>query len=110
MAADKEKSQDQGEKKPPKLECEISSCQHDPGKFSLKILIGDHHTDLSAYPWSHKPGCQAAWIIFDLTPDNVMALGNAILETSWRMKQGQEQPKVQPESTSAPPRHVDPKL
>jgi len=103
MTVAKEEPKDQAGKRPQKFEFEIGHHHHDPGKFSLKITAENHHIDLTTYSWTHKPGYQATWTIYDLTPDDVMALGTAILETSFRMKQGQEGAK-------APPKHVDPEL
>ena len=89
MAAGKEEPKDQGGEKPQKLEFRISYCRHDSGNPSLSILTENHHTDLTAYSWDHKPGYHITWTIYELTPDDAMALGNAILETSFRMKQEQ---------------------
>jgi len=91
------------EKLEEKFDFKVSHCRHESGKASLRILIENHHIDLHAFSWAGIPGYQATWSIFDLTPDDVTALGNAILETSFRMKQEQEEARV-------PPRHVDPEL
>jgi hypothetical protein len=104
MAAGEKESTDLGKEEPQeKFDFKVSHCRHDSGKASLRILIENHHIDLSAFSWAGIPGHQATWTIYDLTPDDVRALGNAILETSFRMKQEQEEAKV-------PPRYVDPEL
>jgi len=104
MPPDEEESTDPKKEEPKeKFDFKVSHCRHDSGKASLRILIENHHIDLSAFSWAGIPGHQATWTIYDLTPDDVMALGNAILETSFRMRQEQEEAKV-------PPRHVDPEL
>ena len=94
----------EGQAKP---EINVSYCSHDQKglDYSLGIEVQDRHVTLDTFSWDHKPGHEAKIVIYELTVESIKKLGEAILETAFRIRA-----LSQPKSMSAPPRHVDPEL
>lgn len=96
-----------------KPEMKLSYCSHDAKglDYSLDIEIQNKHVTLDTYSWDHMPGHLAKIAIFDLTVEEIKGLGEAILETAFRIRAlSEKKVKEQSQNTSVPPRHVDPKL
>ena len=71
-----------------KPEIKISYCSHDQKglDYSLDIEVHDRHVTLDTYSWDHMPGYQAKVVIFDMTVEDIKKLGEAILETAFRIR------------------------
>lgn len=97
----------------PKPEIKVSYCSHDQKglDYSLDIEVHDRHVTLDTFSWDLMPGHEAKIVIFELTVEGIKQLGEAIMETAFRIRAlSEKRAKDQSQNTSVPPRHVDPKL
>ena len=71
-----------------KPEIKISYCSHDQRglDYSLDIEVHDRHVTLDTFSWDHKPRHEAKIVIYELTIEEIKKLGEAILETAFRIR------------------------
>jgi hypothetical protein len=71
-----------------KPEIKASYCSHDAQglDYSLDIEVHDRHVTLDIFSWDHMPGHEAKIVIYELTVEEIKKLGEAILETAFRIR------------------------
>jgi len=71
-----------------KPEIKASYCSHDAKglDYSLDIEVQDRHVTLDTFSWDHKLGHEAKIVIYELTVEEIKKLGEAILETAFRIR------------------------
>ena len=68
----------------------VSHLHHGGNKYSITLDIADVHTAVSTTSYPHCPGSQTDISILGLSPDDVLRLGNFIIEQAFRIKGLQE--------------------
>lgn len=74
----------------PTTELQVRHTSHSGDRYSIGIDVENVQVSMSSGVWTHKPGNHSTLTIFDLTPEDVMHLGNLIIEQAFRIKGLQE--------------------
>jgi hypothetical protein len=64
-----------------KINFEVSTCNHDSGKYSLSIIVNNASVSLSNHCYDHRPGNHNDIAIFGLTKDDMLNLIKTIKKT-----------------------------
>ena len=68
------------------LELSVRHTKHALGKYSITININNTHISLSSHPYPHRAGNSTDIAIFDMTPEDVLKLGNLITAEAFQIK------------------------
>ena len=59
---------------------DLSHCRHAADHYSIGIRFESTHLDISACSWHSHPGYRAQLNIYDMTTQDITALGHAIIK------------------------------
>ena len=58
----------------------LSHCRHAADDYSIRIGVENTHVDICTYSWDDHPGYRAQFSFFDMTTQDIKALGEAIIK------------------------------
>ena len=72
----------------------IATCRHSDGSYSLSIYVDNRTVALRSLPYPQRPGNHSTVDLFDLQPEDVLALGNELTREAFRIKAEQQRINV----------------